>query len=92
MRKKWVSGVLWDQREKSRSILTDYHMHSTYSPDAGNSLDQMCEHALRIGSDAHNLSQIGRHFDVAEEILDSAQLAVIQTSRVLFQCERLINC
>jgi histidinol-phosphatase (PHP family) len=48
-RKNLVSGILWDQRDHSRSILTDYHMHSTFSPDASNSLDQMCQHALQIG-------------------------------------------
>ncbi|MFN2237169.1 MAG: histidinol-phosphatase HisJ family protein [Anaerolineales bacterium] len=43
------SDYLLDQNYDSDNILTDYHMHSTYSPDASDSLDQMCQHALRIG-------------------------------------------
>jgi histidinol-phosphatase (PHP family) len=48
-RRKWGSDKLWDQQEKSKNILTDYHMHSTFSPDANTSLNQMCLHAIQIG-------------------------------------------
>jgi histidinol-phosphatase (PHP family) len=47
---------------------------------------------ISIGSDAHNYVQIGRYFDVAEEILESTQLEVILPGRILEQRERLINC
>ncbi len=29
--------------------LTDYHIHSKFSPDADNTIDQICRHALHIG-------------------------------------------
>jgi histidinol-phosphatase (PHP family) len=43
------SDLILDQTNTSKNILTDYHMHSTFSPDASDSLDQMCQHALQIG-------------------------------------------
>ena len=47
--RKWPSNIRWGQSESYRNILTDFHMHSTFSPDASNSLDEMCQHALQIG-------------------------------------------
>ena len=47
--RKWMIEIFSSQSKKSGSILTDYHMHSTFSPDAADSLDQMCQHALQTG-------------------------------------------
>ena len=36
-------------QKKQDNYLTDYHLHSTFSPDAQNSLEEMCQHALKVG-------------------------------------------
>jgi histidinol-phosphatase (PHP family) len=46
---KWLYDTPSKNQLNGGSILTDYHMHSTFSPDAKNTLDEMCQHAIQIG-------------------------------------------
>jgi histidinol-phosphatase (PHP family) len=43
------TDLFLDQTNNAKNILTDFHMHSTFSPDASDTLDHMCQHALQIG-------------------------------------------
>jgi histidinol-phosphatase (PHP family) len=45
----WFEPSVMVDDKKSGSILADFHVHSSFSPDASDSLDQMCQHALRSG-------------------------------------------